>query len=362
VAKKISRKMLLADMNAGLNKAALMEKYELTDLQFESVMRKINEPTSLSGRHFSHGTDAETNAQSTSRCPACSARISAALTECPKCGIIFAKYNTHEELPEQDAKKVQLPDLLKGQAIKVDERSSVVWIGGLIGVAIVIAVVFIFFRPWPMSSQSSSTEPKSITAKGPAKSEPVTDADLESSDTTEESSLEPPGGSSTSSKRDRSAEIVIQPEGSTSQGAVALEPSESLSAEDEAAVPTAEKRASQSVAEMGTTMDALGQSMIQSFDRAVKQWNSADFKRFADRARQTLDEAAGEGLSESIREAGENLIQELRIESPATAAEAFKKVVSLVRQELDQLTPESKTNFIKSAQGIKRDIDTSITR
>ena len=190
----------------------------------------------------------------------------------------------------------------------------------------------------------------------------MTDVDLESSDTTEESSLEPPGGSSTSSKRDRSSEIVIRPEGSTSQGAVALEPSESLSAEDEAAVPTAEKRATQSVAEMGTRMDALGQSMIQSFDRAVQQWNSADFKRFADRARQTLDEAAGEGLSESIREAGENLIQELRIESPATAAEAFKKVVSLVRQELDQLTPESKTNFIKSAQGIKRDIDTSITR
>ena len=109
-------------------------------------------------------------------------------------------------------------------------------------------------------------------------------------------------------------------------------------------------------------MDALGQSMIHSFDRAVKQWNSDDFKRFADRARQTLDEAAGDGLSESIREAGENLIQELRIESPATAVEAFKKVVSLLRQKLDQLTPESKTNFIKSAQEIKRDIDTSITR
>jgi len=349
-------------MNAGLDKAALMKKYELSDAQFESAMRKINEPTSPSGRQFSRGTDAEINAESAFRCPACSTKISGALTECPKCGIIFAKYNVLDEPSRQDAKKVQLPDLLKGEAIKVDERSSKVWIGGLIGVAVVIAVVFIFFRPWPLSSQPGSTEPKSITTKGPSKSEPAMDANLEPPDTTEETDLEVPAGPSTSSKKDQSSEIIDLPEDRTSQSAVAIQPGESISAEDEVAVPTAEKRATQSAAETGKMLDALGQAIIQSFDRAVKQWNSDDFKRFADRARQQLDEAAGGGLSESIRQAGENLIQQLRIESPATSAEAFKKIVSSIRPELDKLTPESKTNFIKSAQEIKRDIDTSITR
>ena len=362
MAKKISRKMLLADMNAGLDKAALMSKYELSEAQFESAMRKINEPTSPSGRQFSGGTDAEINADSAFRCPACSTRISGALTECPKCGIIFAKYNVLEEPSRQAAKKVQLPDLLKGETVKVDERSSKVWIRGLIGVAVVIAVVLIFFRPWPLSSQPGSTGASSIAAKGPSKSKPVADTDLEPTDTTEEADLEAPAGPSTSSKRDQSTEIIDLPEDRTSQGAVAIQPSQSISAEDEVAVPTTEKRATQSADESGVGLDALAQAMIQSFDRAVKQWNSDDFRRFADRARQRLDEAAGGGLSESIREAGENLIQQLRIESPATAAEAFKRIVSLIRPELDELTPESKTNFIRSAQEIKRDIDTSIRR
>lgn len=325
-------------------------------------MRKINEPTSLSGRQFSGGTDAEIKAQSASRCPACSAPISGTLPECPKCGIIFAKYNVLEEPLNEDAKKVRLPDLLKGEAVKVGERSSVVWVGGLIGVAVVIAVLFIFFRPWPLSSRSSSTEPKSITTKSQSESEPVADTDLEPPDSTEEVSPEAPAGSPTSSKTEPTSEIVDEPEGPTSQSAVAIPPSESITAEDEAAVPTAEKGATQSPVEGGVMLDALGQGMTQSFDRAVKQWNSDDFRRFADRARQKLDEASVGALPESIREEGENLIQQLRSESPATAVEAFKRIVSLIRPKLDELTPESKTNFIKSAQEIKRDIDSSITR
>ncbi|MGO9119529.1 MAG: hypothetical protein ACLQPD_18210 [Desulfomonilaceae bacterium] len=360
MAKKINRKMLLADMNAGMDKAALMNKYDLSDTQFDSAMRKISDPTSLSGRQFSKGTDSEIKAQRASRCPACGAPISGALTECPKCGIIFAKYNIAEEPFKEDAKKVQLPDLLKGETVKVDERSVVVWIGGLIGVAVVIAVLFIFFRPWPQSSRSSSSEPKSITTKSP--SETVVDTDLEPPDATEDLSPEAPAGSPTSSKTEPSSEIIDEPEGSTSQSAVAIPPSESITAEDGAAVPTVERRATQSPAEVGVMLDGLGQGMTQSFDRAVKQWNSDDFRRFADRARQKLDEASVEGLPESIREAGENLIQQLRSESPATAVEAFKRIVSLIRPKLDELTPESKTNFIKSAQEIKRDIDSSITR
>src|SRR5208337_5233582 len=117
------RKMLLADMNAGMDKNALMNKYSLSDAQFESAMRKINEPTSLSGRQFLKATDSETEVQTASRCPACAAPVSGELTECPKCGIIFAKYHITDVPAKEATTKVQLPDLLKGEAVKVDERS-----------------------------------------------------------------------------------------------------------------------------------------------------------------------------------------------------------------------------------------------
>ncbi len=361
MAKKINRKMLLADMNAGMDKNALMNKYSLSDAQFESAMRKINEPTSPSGRQFLKATDSETEVQTASRCPACAAPVSGELTECHKCGIIFAKYHIADEPPKEATTKVQLPDLLKGEAVKVDERSIAVWIGAVVGLVVIIAVVLIFFRPWSQSPQSRSTEPKAIATKDPSESEPVLDADSEAPDATEESGLEVPTESPARSKTDDSSE-VNQPEVYTSQSAVATRPTASITAEDEAAVPTAEKRTDQSPADMRTMLNTLGQSMIQSFDRAARRWNSDDFRRFADRARQKLDEASAGSLSEPIREAAEDLIQQLEIESPETATEAFKRLVSLIRPELDELTQERETNFIKSAKEIKHDIDTSITR
>ena len=54
--------MLLADMNAGMDKNALMAKYDLSAAQFESAMRKLSEPTSLSGRQVPKPADAETRA------------------------------------------------------------------------------------------------------------------------------------------------------------------------------------------------------------------------------------------------------------------------------------------------------------
>ena len=114
--------------------------------------------------------------------------------------------------------------------------------------------------------------------------------------------------------------------------------------------------------DMEKTLDLLGESMIRDFDRAVRQWTSDDFKRFAARASQTLDNVSTEGLPDAIRQTGENLILQLRLESPDTAAEAFSQLAGLVRPELNGLSQESRTNFIKAAQEIKRDIETSITR
>ncbi len=362
MAKKISRKMLLADMNAGMGKTALMNKYGLSEAQFESALRKINEPTSVSGHQYAKRTDDETKAHDGSRCPACNALLSGADTECPKCGIIFAKYHVVEEpLKDGTGGTVHIPDLLKGESVKIQERPMAVWIGTAIGIVVVLAVAFIYFRPWPLLPQSSSTEAKLVTTQRPPQSRTVVETDLDAPDASEESgpelSTEPPG-----SKTNEPSEVINPPEVSTSQGAVAITPGRSISAEDEAAVPTAEKRAKQPPADHGKVLDALGQAMIQSFDRAVKQWNSEDFRRFTDRARQKLDEASAGGLSQSVREAGEDLIEQLRIESPATAVEAFKRMVPLIRQEVNELSAEAKNNFIKSAQEMKRDLDASITK
>ena len=266
-----------------------------------------------------------------------------------------------EEPPKEDAKKVQLPDLLKGEAVKVDERSIAVWIGALVGLAVVITVVFIFFRPWSQSSQSTPGEPKAVGTRGPSEPKPVVDTDLEAPDTTEETSPEVTTGLPAGSQKGRGSEVT-PPEEATSQSAIAIPPTESTLAEDEAAVTTPEKRSEQSNVDMEKTLDSLGQSMIQDFDRAVGQWTSDDFKRFADRARQTLDEVSAEGLSDAIRQTGENLILQLQMESPETAAEAFRKLVALIRPELNGLSRESKAKFIKATQEIKRDIETSITR
>lgn len=365
MAKKINPKMILADIDAGMDKRSLMSKYGLSATQFESAMRKLNEAGFITGHQVMKPADALLGAQTPAKCPACATPLAKGLDECPKCGVIFAKYHIAEEPPPTNiSNRVTLPDLLKGEAVKVDQRSPGVWIGALSGfIVIVIAGAFFFFRYSSEAPQSGQKGSRAVSVTAPAESASAPQADSEVTETTEEAVVESksaaPGETTTSlGSKDNRSETVAD----TSETAIAIPPKESTRAEDEAALPTAEKRAEQSSIDTEKALDLLGQSMIQDFDRAVRQWTSDDFKRFAARATQTLDKVSADGLPDEIRQAGENLVLQLQLESPETSAEAFRQLAALIRPELNELPQESKTKFIKAAQEIRRDLETSITR
>ncbi len=360
MAKKVNSKMILADINAGMDKHALMSKYGLSAAQFESAMRKLNEAGFLTAPQVLPPPHTPSGAQTPSRCPACGNPLTRGLEECPKCGVIFAKYHVVEEppLPKDSSMRVPLPDLLKGEAVNVDQRSPLVRIGALAAFIVIIGVgAFFFFRSSSAPPRSSPNEPKAVGVTAPAESASGQGVDSEATESTEEAPVEGSGATSPN-------ETTIQPETveETSETAIALPQRESSLAEDQAAVPTAEKPAEQPNVNVEKTLDSLSQSMIQTFDRAVRQWTPDDFRRFADRARQTLDEVSADGLPDAIRESGENLILQLSMESPETATEAFRQTAALVRPELNKLSPESKNRFIKAAQEIKRDVEASINR
>ena len=365
MAKKINPKMILADINAGMNKNALMSKYGLSASQFESAMRKLNEAGFLTGHQVLKRADASSEAQAPSRCPACATPLARGLDECPKCGVIFAKYHIDEEpTPKDISNRVTLPDLLKGEAVNVDQRSPLVRIGALAGfVIIVAAAAFLFFRSSSEAPQSSRKGSRAVSVTAPADSVSAPETGSEVTETSEEAGVEsktaPLEGTTT---RSGAEENRPETEAETSETAIAIPPRESTLAEDEAAVTTAEKRSEQSNVDMDKALDLLGESMIQDFDRAVRQWTSVDFKRFAARARQTLDGVPAEGLPEEVHQTGENLILQLQLESPETAAQDFRQLAALIRPQLNGLSQESKTKFIKAAQELKRDIENSIAR
>jgi hypothetical protein len=364
VAKKISPKMILADINAGMDKAALMNKYGLSAGQFDSVMRKLNEAGFLAGRQAPKQAAAAFGAQTTARCPACATPVAKGLDECPKCGVIFSKYHTvAEELPPKDSSdRVPLPDLLRGEAVKVERRSPLALIGALVGFVIIVAVAaFFFFRSSSEAPQSSQKEAK-VTVAVPTASGSKPEAGSEVTETHEEAGVQSGSAAPERTAKSPTSGDRQQTAGATSETATAIPPRESTLAEDEAAVPTTEKGGEHPNVDMEKGLDLLGQSMTRDVDRAVRQWTSDDFKRFAARARQTLDEASEKGLPDQIRQTGENLILQLQLESPETAAEAFRKLAALIRPELNGLSQESKIKFIKAAQEIKRDLETSITR
>jgi hypothetical protein len=363
VAKKINPKMILADISAGMDKKALMAKYGLSATQFDSAMRKLTEAGFITGPRALRSSDAAFGGQAPTRCPACATPVARGLDECPKCGVIFAKYHVVEEPPPHDSSdRVPLPDLLRGEAVNVEHKSPLVWVAALAGFAIVVAAAFFFFRSSSEAPESSPKKPETaVTAPQQSVSAPETVPLV--AETSEEAGVEskapaPEGSTITTTPDDSHPETETE----TPETVVAEPPRQSTPTEDEPTAPTQEKGAEQSNMDMEKTLDSLGESMIRDFDRAVRQWTSDDFKRFAARASQTLDNVSTGGLPDAVRQTGENLILQLRLESPDTAAEAFRQLAGLVRPELNGLSQESRTNFIKAAQEIKRDIETSITR
>ena len=280
MAKKINRKMVLADIRAGLDENALMDKYGLTPRQLESVMRKLDDAGLLTGDQTEDLLDAtERIEQVRLTCPACSASLPTGLDECPKCGVIFSKYKASDEpLKKQEGQTpTSIPGLFTGEIVQVQQRSPFVWIGALLAVVIILAALFFMFRSSNETSQVSRSEPPVVRTVTTPEADQARDAASEAAEVSEE--REPEAGAS------RSAGAVTSPDSGDAQARLeeADEPTQTGPAalEPETPVPEPEKSPKKPDTETVRALDSFGDSIVQEFEGAVQQWNSDDFKNFA---------------------------------------------------------------------------------
>ena len=358
MAKKINRKMVLDDIRAGVDENALMDKYGLTPGQLASVMRRLDEAGLLAGSQEGDLIDAtERIEQVRLTCPACAASLPTGLDECPKCGVIFSKYKASDEpLKKQEGQTAtSIPGLFTGEIVQVEQRSPFVWIGALLGVVIILAALYFMFRSSNETSQVSRSEPPVVRTVTTPEAEQARDAASEVAEVSEE--REPEAGASPS------AGVVASPDSGDAQARLeeAGEPTQTGPAELEPAtsVPEPEKSPNKPDTETVRALDSFGDSIIQEFEGAVQQWNSDDFKNFAARASQKLEEASASGIPESIKQTAQNLIEQLQTESREGAAQAFRQLIGLIKPELQKASQESKAKFFASAQEVRRDIENS---
>ncbi len=91
--KNINAKEILADIKAGMNNAALMEKYQLSEKGLQSLFKKLVDAGVLKQREQEKGSsEPEKLIEYAWKCPACGMPQTTPCDECPDCGVIVAKY------------------------------------------------------------------------------------------------------------------------------------------------------------------------------------------------------------------------------------------------------------------------------
>ena len=94
VAKRtISTKEILADIKAGMDDAALMEKYWLSGKTLQSLFKKLVDTGVLRQNDLEKRTLMSEKSYAIAwECPACGAPQTKAYDECPRCGVVTAKF------------------------------------------------------------------------------------------------------------------------------------------------------------------------------------------------------------------------------------------------------------------------------
>lgn len=95
----INAKLILKDIQAGVDESEIKQKYKLTHKGYQSVFQKLSAMGLLkeSDPHFGASTpkqkprNPERDVPITWRCPACGTPQTRAYEECPHCGVIVAK-------------------------------------------------------------------------------------------------------------------------------------------------------------------------------------------------------------------------------------------------------------------------------
>jgi hypothetical protein len=148
---KLKGKQIASDIRAGMDPHGIKRKYGLSDKVLASVCRKLLDAGLLSKQEMHHFV-AESLAssgppplspepsQSHWQCPACQAVQSSEVSECPRCGVIVAKY-TARQVAANDVPMMTYTPGLAGEAIGANKWAYVIVsivVLALIGVTIVV--------------------------------------------------------------------------------------------------------------------------------------------------------------------------------------------------------------------------------
>ncbi len=97
--RKISAKEILADIKAGTDDRALMEKYQLTENRLQNILKKLLDSGVLKQQDLNNRISVpEKSAGVAWECPACGKPQIKAMDECPNCGAIRAKFRENKAM------------------------------------------------------------------------------------------------------------------------------------------------------------------------------------------------------------------------------------------------------------------------
>jgi len=96
--RKISARELATDVRAGLDDAALMEKYGLAAQGLQSVFRKLVDAKVIQQSELdSRGDSTQRTVDPVWQCPSCGKYQMQEFDECPECGVFPSKFKEQEE-------------------------------------------------------------------------------------------------------------------------------------------------------------------------------------------------------------------------------------------------------------------------
>lgn len=95
---KISAKELIADIRAGMDDPALMNKYGLSAQGLQSAFKKVIEAKALKQSELDNRVPlAERTVDIVWKCPACGKPQTIVFDECPECGLVISKFDKVKE-------------------------------------------------------------------------------------------------------------------------------------------------------------------------------------------------------------------------------------------------------------------------
>jgi hypothetical protein len=97
----ISAKLILNDIQAGMDESEVKRKFKLSDKGYQSVIQKLSEMGLLKAHDLHSGVSAPEQVPKLTqpevplswRCPSCGTPQTRAYEECPHCGVIVAKFS-----------------------------------------------------------------------------------------------------------------------------------------------------------------------------------------------------------------------------------------------------------------------------